>query len=131
DIAAAKANLKTTQAELRSSALQQALGKNPANAVSGIMESGDPEKQMAEMVKRLSGNTDATDGLKAGVRDWIKTKAGLTSKIVGDPDAVRLSRAKMESLFQKHEKTLAGVYSPDEMNALRQAHKLMAAEGKL
>jgi hypothetical protein len=37
----------------------------------------------------------------------------------------------MEKMFQKHEKTLAKVYSPEEMNALRQAHKLMNAESKL
>jgi len=131
EIAEAKAAMKSTEAEMRSSALRNAIGRNPANAVDGIMSSGDPEKQMVEMVTRLSGNKDATDGLKAGVRDWIKTKAGLTSKIVGDPDAVRLSRAKVENLFQKHEKTLASVYSPDEMNALRQAHKLLDAEAKL
>lgn len=107
------------------------LDKSPANAVASVMGSGDPEKRMAELVDRMKGDQAATDGVKAAVRDWIKDKAGVTSKIVGDPDATRLSRANLEDLFAKHEKTLAKVYTPDEMNALRQAHKLMNAEAKL
>lgn len=131
DVAAAKSNLKTTETELRRSALQHAIGNSPENAVAGIMGSGDPEVRMAEMVQRLSGNQDATDGLKAAVRDWIKQKAGTTSGLVGEPDTLRLSRANLDKLFSQHEKTLAKIYSPDEMNALRQAHKLMGAEAKL
>jgi len=131
EIAEAKRNLKMTEQELRRSALQSAIGNSPENAVASIMGSGDPEKRMAEMVTRLQGNTEATDGLKAAVRDWIKDKAGTTGDIVGQPDATRLSRANLRKLFNKHENTLAKIYSPEEMNALRQAHKLMAAEAKL
>jgi len=131
EVADARAGLKTTETELRRSALQSAIGNNPENAVASIMGSGDPETRMAEMVQKLSGNKDATNGLKAAVRDWVKDKAGTTAGIVGDPDATRLSRANLEKLFNKHEKTLAKIYSPDEMNALRQAHKLMSAEAKL
>lgn len=130
-VAEAKANLGTTEQELRRSALQSAIGNSPENAVASIMGSGDPEKRMTEMVDRLSGNQEATDGLKAAVRDWIKQKAGTTSKIVGDPDTTRFSRANLEKLFNQHEKTLAKLYSPEEMNALRQAHKLLGAEAKL
>lgn len=127
----AREGLKTTEQELRRSALQSAIGNSPENAVASIMGSGDPEVRMTEMAARLSGNQEATDGLKAAVRDWIKQKAGTTAGIVGDPDATRLSRANLEKLFNQHEKTLAKIYAPDEMNALRQAHKLMAAEAKL
>lgn len=131
EVAAARANLQTTQRDLQRSALQSAINKSPENAVASIMGSGDPETQMADMVKRLSGNQDALNGLKAATRDWIRDKAGTTAGIVGDPDAMRLSRANMEKLFNQHERTLALIYSPDEMNALRQAHKLLAAEAKL
>ena len=131
EVDAAKANMKTTEDTLRRSALQSAIGNNPENTIASIMGSGDPEKQMSEMVSRLAGNQDATDGMKGAVRDWIKQKAGTTSKVVGDPDATRLSRANLEKLFNQHEKTLAKIYSPDEMNALRQAQKLMGAEASL
>jgi hypothetical protein len=132
DVAAAKEGMANTKRELDRSALRFALDNSPENAVAGIMKSGDPDKRMAEIVGRLKGNQQAIDGLKAATRDWIKqSEAGLSSKIVGDPDAVRLSVAKMQKLFQKHEKTLAKIYSPEEMNALRQAHKLMNAETKL
>jgi len=131
EVAAARTNLQTTEGELRRSALQSAIGNSPENAVASIMGSGDPEVRMAEMVQKLSGNKEASDGLKAATRDWIKQKAGVTSKIVGDADATRLSRANLDKLFTQHEKTLSKIYTPEEMNALRQAHKLMGAEAKL
>lgn len=131
DVAAAKGKLRDTESQLSRSALSSSLGKSPKNAVDSIMGSGDPERQMAEMVGRLKGNTGASNGLKAATREWIYEEAGLTSKIVGRPEAVRLSRANLEKLFTRHEKTLAKLYSPEEMNALRQAHKLMGAEAKL
>lgn len=133
EVAAAKAGLAQTERDLRSSALSQVLGKNPKNAVASIMDSGDPERQVAELVGRLKGNQEATDGLKAAVRDWIKERAGVTAKNVGEvgSDAQRYSRARLEQMFDEHEKTLAAIYSPDEMNALRQARKLLGAEAKL
>jgi len=131
DVANARNNFSETQAELRRSALQMAVGFSPENTVGNILGSGDPEVRMAEMVARLQGNRDALDGLKAATRDWIKQKAGTTSSIVGDPEALKLSRAGLNKLFQQNEKTLATLYSPEEMNALRQAHKLMGAEAKL
>jgi hypothetical protein len=131
EVRAARDAQNLTKRELDRSALRAAVNASPEKAVGRIMNSSDPEKQMADMVNRLSGDRQATDGLKAAVRDWIKDETGLTSKIVGDPDATRVSRASMEKLFQRHEKTLARIYSPDEMNVLRQAHKLMGAEAKL
>ena len=131
DVTNAKAGLKTTETELRRSALQSAIGNNPENAVASIMGSGDPEKRMAEMVGRLKGNKDASDGLKAAVRDWIRQKTGTTARIVGDPETRPVSRANLEKLFNEHEKTLAAIYTPAEMNVLRQAHKLLGAEANL
>lgn len=131
EVARAKENLNLTERDLRRSALQAAIGNSPENAVDALMRSGDPQKKVAEMVSRLKGDSQAIEGLKAAVRDWIKSEAGVTSKIVGDSAATRLSRAKLENLFNKHEKALAEIYTPDEMNALRQAHKLMGAEANL
>ncbi|MBE0561854.1 MAG: hypothetical protein IH622_13710 [Ochrobactrum anthropi] len=131
EVNAARANLRTTEDQLRRSALQNAVGNSPENAVAGIMGSGDPEKRMAEMVDKLKGNKDATDGLKAATRDWIKNKAGTTAANVGEGDTVRLSRAKLDTLFKQHEKTLAKIYTPEEMNSLRQAHKLLDVEKRL
>jgi len=88
------------------------------------MGSGDPEKQMAELADRLKGDQRATDGLKAATRDWIRGKVRTTARNVGNPDSEKLSRAKLDQLFSEHEKTLSKVYSPEEMNALRQAHAL-------
>jgi len=130
EVATAKEGLKTTRNELQRSALQRVLGADPSHAVGAVMGSEDSAKNMADLVRRMSGDAEATAGLKDAVRSWIQDDAGLTTKIIGSPDSVRLSRAKLERLFQQHEKTLAGIYSPDEMNALRRAHKLMDFEAR-
>lgn len=128
DVARAKTNLKTTQAELDQSALKLAIGKAPEKAVGAVLGGPDPEKHMAEMVGRLKGNVEATNGLKAATRDWIKQKATNSGALLGqDGDAI-LSQSKLTTLFKQHEATLAKVYDKDEMNALRQAHKLMKVE---
>lgn len=131
DVVAAKNGLRDTESQLRNSALQHAIGNNPENAVRSIMGSGDPEARMTEMVQRLAGNQDALDGLKAATRDWIKNRAEMTSEIVGSGGVKEVSRANLDRLFNRYESVLAKVYTPDEMNALRQAHKLLAAGDKL
>lgn len=127
-VAQARGNLKTTQRELQQSALSSVLGKSPEKAIGSIMGGADPERQMAEIVQRTRGNKDAKEGLKAATRDWIRSKASNSGGLLGHDDAAMLSQAKLSNLFKQHEKTLATVYGPDEMNALRQAHKLMKVE---
>lgn len=124
EVADAEANLTATGKDLNRSALSHAIGKDPRNTISSIMGSGDPEKQMAELADRIKGDKRATDGLKAATRDWIRGKVRTTARNVGNPESEKLSRAKLDQLFSDHEKTLSKVYSPEEMNALRQAHAL-------
>lgn len=131
EVKTAAANLDTTQESLRRSALQHAIGKDPERTIASIMGSGDPEKQMADLVGRLKPDKDATEGLKVAVRDWIKDKSGTTAQIVGKGDVPKMSAAKLDRLFNKHEKTLAKVYTPVEMNNLRQAHKLLDVAANL
>lgn len=133
DVASAKQNMQNTEQGLRRSVLHLADGRvfNPENAVGNIMGSGDPEKRMTEMVAHLKGNQDALDGLKAATRDWIKQKAGTTSAIVGEGGTREISRANLDKLFNQNEATLSKLYSPEEMNVLRQAHKLLDAGAKL
>lgn len=125
EVSDAEANLRTTETDMNRSALAHAIGKDPKNTIASIMGSGDPERQMAELANRLKGDKKAIDGLKAATRDWIKGKIRTTARNVGNPDTDKLSRAGLEKLFNEHEKTLTKVYTPEEMNSLRQAHKLM------
>lgn len=106
-------------------ALGLVLGKDPHNAVGSIFKAGDPEAAMNGVVKEVGKNAQAIDGLKAAVADYIidKTSSAALQKTT---DGTRpIDFAKLENLFNRHENTLAAVYTPAEMNALRQAHKLL------
>lgn len=130
EVVAAETNLANTQTDLRRSALQSAIGRNPENMINDIMSSGDPENQMKDLLKRLPSDKKTMDGLKSSVRDWIRDKSGTTANITGD-DGTKISRARLKTLFRKHENTLSKVYTPSEMNNLRQAHKLLDVAGNL
>ena len=124
DVLDAETQLEKTGTDLRRSALHKVLDAEPKKAISAIMEGRNPPAQMAELAARLKGDQKATDGLKAATRDWIRGKVRTTARNVGNADSEKISRAKLDTLFSDHENTLAKVYSPEEMNALRQAHKL-------
>lgn len=133
DVKKAETEFANTRDTLEHSALQSAIGKNPVNAVDDIMRHGDPEAQMADMVNRLkaSGDDRALAGLKAATRDWIKRKVATSAHLVGQDGTRKTSRANLDEIFREHEKVLAKVYSPEEMNTLRQAHKLLDVAANL
>jgi hypothetical protein len=107
------------------STVAQMRGKNPTNAVDGVFNSGDPERAMEELILEIGPDKKASDGLKASVRDWLIDKTSTTA-VEKTVDGERpTSFAKLENMFNQHEKTLAKVYSPEEMNALRDAHRLL------
>lgn len=107
------------------STVAQMRGKNPTNAVDGVFNSGDPERAMEELILEIGPDKKASDGLKASVRDWLIDKTSTTA-VEKTIDGERpTSFAKLENMFNQHEKALAKVYSPEEMNALRDAHRLL------
>ncbi|MER9685916.1 hypothetical protein [Mesorhizobium sp. M0139] len=131
DVLSAKGNLNQTKREMSRSALSAAINNDPEHAVGKLMGSGDSEKQMAEMVRRLQGDKSALDGLKTATRDWIVQRKGDGKAIVGHGDLRHVNAKGMQDLFNQHEKTLAKLYTPEEMNTLRQVHALATAPKKL
>jgi hypothetical protein len=106
-------------------ALGLALGKDPINAVSSIFGSPDPERAMAAIVGQIQNNKRAFDGLKASVVDYL-TDQTTTAALQRTADGSRpVDFARLEDVFNRHEKTLANVFSADEMHSLRQAHRLL------
>lgn len=107
-------------------ALGLVLDKDPINAVASVFNAGDPEEAMREIVQAVGTNKRARDGLKSSVVDYLMD----STTGPGLPATADKSRpidfGKLENLFSRHEKTLAAVYGPEEMNALRQAHKLLS-----
>lgn len=123
------ADAKLTDAQRAKGALALVLDKDPVNAVNAVFSSGDPERAMKEIVSKIGrgGNrTQAIDGLKAAVRDWLverKTMGAVQNTTTGQNP---VSFDQLDKLFKQHERTLAQVYKPEEMNSLRQAHAFLA-----
>lgn len=106
-------------------ALGLALGKDPINAVEAVFSAGDPERAMTAIVHELGTNRRAKEGLQASVVDFIAGKT-TDAALQRTADGSRpVDFARLENLFNRHELTLAKVFSPEQMNALRQAHKLL------
>lgn len=114
----------TNRREIERSVLGRIRDKNPRNAINEIMNSGDPERDMAMLADKVKPDPKMRDGAKAALRDWLIDKTRTTAvqnTLDGEAPA---SFAKLDKLLAEHEKTLAQLYEPDEMNALRQVHTL-------
>ncbi|MBU1335419.1 MAG: hypothetical protein KJ944_08115 [Alphaproteobacteria bacterium] len=125
------ATLQEAQTALREAAtnkgaISRVLGKDPVNAVSGILNSGDAETTMREIVERIAGNDSARDGLKAAVREFLMERATTSAVQRTSTGENPLSFARLDDLFKQHEEALAEVFTPDEMNSLRAAHQFLA-----
>lgn len=106
-------------------ALGLVLGRDPINAVGAIFRAGDPEKAMAEIVDQLGTNSRARNGLKAAVADYMQSRV-TTPALERSADATRpVAFEQLENLFDRHMDTLSAVYDPNEMQTLRQVHRLL------
>jgi LysM repeat protein len=120
----AQQNLSRTQAD--TGALRFVLNKDPVHAVAGIFNSGDPERVTADILRQLGGNSAARDGLKVAVRDYLLERATNSAVQNTTTRAHPVSFQKLDEVFKKHEDVLAQIYTPEEMNNLRAAHKFLA-----
>lgn len=106
-------------------AVRHLVGAEPRAAVANVMGSGDPERAMAQLVAKFSGNKDAAAGWKRAVSDWLYEKTTLAGApdTTGGLDPVSLS--KTATTLRKHRAALAKVYSPKEMNTLQRVEKFL------
>lgn len=103
------------------------VGQNPVNAINTIFNSSDPERTVRDLVARFEGDQNAIDGFKAAVREYL-IERGTTAGLPRTGDGRNpLSFARLDSLFKQHERTLAEVFTPEEMNSLRVSHKFLAS----
>ena len=121
----AEADLGLTEREINNGALGLVLGKSPDKAIAAVFASGDPERSLAEIIKLTKGNDKAALGLKRSVADHLINKVSDVANpgVTDGTQAINFSRLSKE--FAKNEKVLAQVFSPEEMNALRRAHKVL------
>lgn len=124
----AQKNTQRTQAEIDKGALGLVLNADADKTVASIMsrpnESG---RLLDELITTIGNDQQAKDGLKAAVRDFLIDKAttGASEKLKPGDRRGPVSQAKLSAIFKEHEKELAKVFSPDEMNTLRAGHRAL------
>jgi hypothetical protein len=125
DVRTAQRDAKVTQQEIDRGALGLVLGKDPGKAIAAVMGSGDPQQALRELVQTVGKNPDALSGLKRAVADHVQGKITDFASPGVSEGTQAVNYGRLSKVFAQNERVLAEVFSPQEMNALRQAHKLL------
>lgn len=136
DLKAAQKELKLTEDDIAKSATGILLDEDPVKAAGRVLGAGGTKgaKQMAEIVEKLGGKeskTEAMRGWKRAVTEHLIDKVTTTNTAVSKGADGPISMAKLQKTFKENEAALAAVYSPQEMQALRRAHKMLEPLGNL
>jgi hypothetical protein len=115
----AQRDLQRTEADLRKRPLGKIEGANPRVAVARALGDGvgDPRQAMREIVDAIGNDPKAKDGLKNALSAHLieKTTIGIGEKM----------KTTADDVFNKNREALAEVFSPEEMNRLQRARKLV------
>jgi hypothetical protein len=114
-----------TQREIDQSATGFLIGRDPKIAARRALSSDDPEGTIREISELVKANPKAAAGWKAAMADALHDRVTSTMPDSGDPSTFATTYAKLTNEMKRNEKALSQVFSPEEMNSLRQAHKLL------
>jgi hypothetical protein len=124
DLDAARTARNATEAEVDRSAIGTLIRQDPRDAASKILSGGyDAEKRLDEINALVRNDAQAQRGWKAAMSEVLADRVQGTRK-VGETLEVQFARLAAE--FKDNEALLAKVFSPEEMNNLRQAHKILS-----
>ena len=118
------------QSEMRGSALNHFLTKNPADAVGSIIGSRNSQEAMREVVDSLRGNSAQTGALKRSVVEWINRQietAGV-QPVSGEPVQ---SFARLKRIMDTKLDTLRQILSRDEIRTLQDFADQMMTEARV
>lgn len=128
---AAQQNLKTTQQDVERSAVGTLLREDPRDVAQRIFsgKSYGAEKELDQIKQVIGKDEAARRGWKAAVSEVLADKVTGTAKIdagaAGTGQAYRAELSGLDKLFKDNENLLTKVYTPEEMNNLRQAHAVL------
>lgn len=124
NLAEMKKGLKATRAEIDNSVAGTLLKKDPRDVAGELLSGGyGAEKKAAEIKALLGKDEQAVRGWKAAVAEV------LTDRVTGTKQAgenMEVQYARLANEFKNNEATLKHVFDPEEMNVLRQGHKLLS-----
>ncbi|MCA1542233.1 hypothetical protein I6F18_19945 [Bradyrhizobium sp. NBAIM32] len=124
DLEAARTARKTTEAEVDRSVVGTLIREDPREAASSVLNDkyGGPKK-LDEITALVRNDAQAQRGWKAAMSEVLADKVQGTRQ-VGETLEVQFARLAKE--FKDNETLLAKTFSPEEMNNLRQAHKILS-----
>lgn len=124
DLEAARTARNATEAEIERSAVGTLLQKDPRDIASQLLSGRyGAEKNLDEINALIRNDPQAVRGWKAAVSEVLADKVQGTRQ-VGETLEVQFARLAKE--FRDNEALLAKTFSPQEMNNLRQAHKILS-----
>lgn len=129
-LAQAERNAGAVKADAEGGILGTVRGKSPEKAAAAVFSSPDPEKAMVDLVATVGKNPAARDGLKAAMAEHISKKvSGVAPQNVSE-GTQNVNFAQLTKFFEENRKTLSKLYSPEEMNSLQSAQKVLAPLAK-
>lgn len=124
DLEAARVSRNATEAEVDRSAIGTLLREDPRDVAQKLLSGGyDSGKRLDEIAALVRHDETARRGWKAAVAEVLADRVQAARQI-GETPEVQFSRLARE--FKDNEALLARTFSPEEMNNLRQAHKLLS-----
>jgi hypothetical protein len=106
-VKAAKDTHRTNLRDFQRSAAADFIHKDPASAVASAFGSGNSKQAFADLVDRVKGNADATEGLKAAVAEHIMKKARTESDTLGSD---LKAPANFRNLVSDHREALKSIF---------------------
>lgn len=124
DLEAARASRKATEAEIDRSAVGTLFREDPRDVAHKLLGGKyDAGAKLDEINALIKNDPQAMRGWKAAVSEVLADKVQGTRQ-VGETLEVQFARLARE--FKDNEALLAKTFSPEEMNNLRQAHKILS-----
>jgi hypothetical protein len=123
---AAQDNLKTTGQSIERGAIGTLLREDPRDVARRLItgKSYAAEKELDQIHNVIGQDKAAREGWKAAVSEVLSDEVtGLTK--IGETGQFKVELGKLDRVFKDKEQLLAKIYTPEEMNTLRQAHKLL------
>lgn len=123
-IVAARNNLRDVEARTDRGAIGTLLNEDPRDVAKKLLNGGYASEARLDQIKSTIGtDAEAQRGWKAAVAEVLADKVQSTRK-VGETYEVQYQRLAKE--FKDNEALLAKTFTPEEMNTLRQGHKMLS-----
>ena len=127
----AEKNIGETERRINRGTLGALINKDPDKYIKSILGGDDSLQKLDEVLKLVGGNERGKKGLKRAVTEHLLDVVTGTNVKLTDGEGGPISPSKMANYLKGHDKNLAKVYNPSEMNVLQRARRMLSAQGNL